>query len=103
MKNAVRRLGFGKGFGSWRFFDGNIGRQRSFFNWGKPAGLPYQTSVTVDDRLHGPDCGKRGATMAMIVLSSPATLTRAQEKKTGPSRLIADFLTELTELSKFRI
>jgi len=29
--------------------------------------------------------------MAMIVLSSPATLTGAQEKKTGPSRFIADF------------
>ena len=32
-----------------------------------------------------------GATMAMIVLSSPATLTGAGEKKTGPSRFIADF------------
>jgi hypothetical protein len=41
--------------------------------------------------------------MAMIVLSSPATLTGAEEKKTGPSRFIADFLTELTKLSKFRI
>jgi hypothetical protein len=30
--------------------------------------------------------------MAMIVLSSPATLTGAEEKKTGPSRFIADFL-----------
>jgi hypothetical protein len=29
--------------------------------------------------------------MAMIVLSSPATLTGAEEKKTGPSRFIADF------------
>jgi hypothetical protein len=28
---------------------------------------------------------------AMIVLSSPATLTGAQEKETGPSRFIADF------------
>jgi hypothetical protein len=46
---------------------------------------------------------RRGATMAMIVLSSPATLTGAEEKKTGPSRFIADFLTELTKLSKFRI
>jgi len=34
---------------------------------------------------------RRGATMAMIVLSSPATLTGTQEKKTGPSRFIADF------------
>ena len=41
--------------------------------------------------------------MAMIVLSSPATLTGRNEKKTGPSRFIADFLTELTKLSKFRI
>ena len=41
--------------------------------------------------------------MAMIVLSSPATLTGSEEKKTGPSRFIADFLTELTKLSKFRI
>jgi hypothetical protein len=41
--------------------------------------------------------------MAMIVLSSPATLTGPDEKKTGPSRFIADFLTELTKLSKFRI
>jgi len=29
--------------------------------------------------------------MAVIVLSSPATLTGAEEKKTGPSRFIADF------------
>jgi len=41
--------------------------------------------------------------MAMIVLSSPATLIGVQEKKTGPSRFIANFLTELTKLSKFRI
>jgi hypothetical protein len=41
--------------------------------------------------------------MAMIVLSSPATLTGAEEKKTGPSRFTADFLTELTKLSEFRI
>jgi hypothetical protein len=33
----------------------------------------------------------RGATMAMIVLSSPATLTGAEEKKTGPSRFNEDF------------
>jgi hypothetical protein len=39
----------------------------------------------------------------MIVLSSLATLTGAEEKKTGPSRFKPDFLTELTELSKFRI
>jgi hypothetical protein len=45
---------------------------------------------------------RRGATMAMILLSSPATLTGAEEKKTGPSRFIADFLTELTKLLKFR-
>src|ERR1700679_574106 len=41
--------------------------------------------------------------MAMIVLSSPATLTGLDKKKTGPSRFIADFLTGLSELSKFRI
>jgi hypothetical protein len=41
--------------------------------------------------------------MAMIVLSSPATLTGAEEKKTGPSRFIADFLTKLSKLSEFRI
>jgi hypothetical protein len=35
--------------------------------------------------------------MAMIVLSSPMTLTGAEEKKTGPSRFTADFLTELTK------
>jgi hypothetical protein len=29
--------------------------------------------------------------MAMIVLSSSANLTGAEEKKTGPSRFIADF------------
>jgi hypothetical protein len=39
-----------------------------------------------DQRDAGPDWGKRGATMAMIVLSSPTTLTGAEEKKTGPSR-----------------
>jgi hypothetical protein len=43
-----------------------------------------------------------GAAMAMIALSSPATLTGAEEKKTGPSRFRPDFLTELTKLSKFR-
>jgi hypothetical protein len=32
-----------------------------------------------------------GATTAMIVLSSPATLTGAEEKKTGPSRFNEDF------------
>jgi hypothetical protein len=32
-----------------------------------------------------------GATMAMIVLSSSANLTGAEEKKTGPSRLNEDF------------
>jgi len=31
------------------------------------------------------------ATMAMIVLSSPATLTGGEEKKTGPSRFGPDF------------
>src|ERR1700733_2356822 len=41
--------------------------------------------------------------MAMIVLSSPATLTGPEEKKTGPSRFNEDFLTELTKLSEFRI
>jgi len=56
--------------GNFRWQHRQTGR---FFNWGKPAGLPYQTSVTVDDRHHGPNWGKRGATMAMIVLSSPAT------------------------------
>jgi hypothetical protein len=30
--------------------------------------------------------------MAMIVLSSPATLTGLDEKKTGPSRFNEDFL-----------
>jgi hypothetical protein len=111
------------------------------FNWGKPAGLPYQTSVTVDDRHQGLDWGdewpkkKRfdlvgftwifanslgffddfsqifawaGMTirkarrqekakapdsklpappkMTMYIFASHATLTRADEKKTGPSR-----------------
>jgi hypothetical protein len=32
-----------------------------------------------------------GASMAMIVLSSPATLAGFYFKKTGPSRFIADF------------
>jgi len=32
-----------------------------------------------------------------------ATLAGAEEKKTGPSRFIEDFLTELTKLSKFGI
>jgi hypothetical protein len=36
--------------------------------------------------------------MAAIVLSSPATLTGAEEKKTGPSRFRPDFLTELTKI-----
>jgi hypothetical protein len=37
---------------------------------------------------------------AMIVLSSPATLTGSEEKKTGPSRFIADFSSGLwTQLS----
>ena len=39
----------------------------------------------------------------MYILSSPATLTGAGEKKTGPSRFRPLFLTELTKLSKFRI
>jgi hypothetical protein len=43
-----------------------------------------------------------GATMAMIVLSSPAILAGFYFKKTGPSRFIAYFLTDLRELSKFR-
>jgi len=64
---------------------------RGGVNWGKAAALPYRPNVTVDDRQHGPNWGKRGATMAMIVLSSPTTLTGAEEKKTGPSRFIADF------------
>ena len=38
--------------------------------------------------LASPRCG---ATMAMIFFSSPATLTGLEEKKTGPSRFIADF------------
>jgi hypothetical protein len=41
--------------------------------------------------------------MAMIVLSSPATLTGAEEKKTGPSRFIEDFLTELQNLRNLRL
>jgi hypothetical protein len=61
-----------------------------FFNWGKPAGLPDEMSA---GRLVSP---RRGATMAMIVLSSPATLTGAEEKKTGPSRFIADFFPSVT-------
>jgi hypothetical protein len=28
-----------------------------FFNWGKAAALPYQTSVTVDDQHRGLDWG----------------------------------------------
>ena len=40
--------------------------------------------------------------MAMIVLSSPATLTGAGKKKTGPSRFIADFLTELARIIKIQ-
>jgi hypothetical protein len=48
MKNAVRRLGFWKGIwlmGIFRWQHWQIGE---FFNWGKPAGLPYQTSVTLN-------------------------------------------------------
>ena len=48
--------------------------------------------------------------MAMIFFSSPATLTGAEEKKTGPSRFIADFpqrffdrITELTEVTICRV
>jgi len=37
------------------------------------------------------------ATMAMSILSSPATLTGAEEKKTGPSRFRPDFLTRLRQ------
>jgi hypothetical protein len=33
--------------------------------------------------------------MAMIVLSSPATLTGAREKKTGPSRFNEDFFDRI--------
>jgi hypothetical protein len=36
-----------------------------------------------------------GAKMAMIVLSSPATLTGAEEKKTGPSRFNEDFFDRI--------
>ena len=52
---------------------------------------------STDSKLHAP------AKMMMYIPSSPATLTGSEEKKTGPSRFIADFLTELTELSKLRI
>jgi len=40
--------------------------------------------------------------MAMIVLSSPATLTGSDEKKTGPSRFNEDFLTELTKFRNYK-
>ena len=36
----------------------------------------------------------RRATMAVVFLSSPATLTGFNEKKTGPSRFRPDFLTD---------
>jgi hypothetical protein len=36
----------------------------------------------------------RRATMAVVVLSSPATLIGFNEKKTGPSRFRPDFLTD---------
>ena len=48
MKDAVTRLGLWKGIwfmGIFRWQPWQAGR---FFNWGKPAGLPYQTSVTLD-------------------------------------------------------
>ena len=40
--------------------------------------------------------------MAMIVLSSPATLTGAGEKKTGPSRFIADFFERINKIFKIQ-
>jgi hypothetical protein len=42
-----------------------------------------------DSKLHAPP------KMTMYIFASHATLTRVGEKKTGPSRFIADFLTEL--------
>ena len=70
---------------------------RRFFNWGKPAGLPKEMSA---GRLVLP---RRRATMAKIVLSSPATLTGAEEKKTGPSRFRPDFsiLSRLVDCAAF--
>jgi len=50
-----------------------------------------------DSNLHAPP------KMTMYIFVSHATLTGAEEKKTGPSRFTADFFTELTKLSKFRI
>ncbi len=101
IENEERRahaLGFWKGAWLIGVSDGNVGGQGSFW-WGKPAGLPCQTSVTVDGRHHGPNSGneeyQQGSSFApvrvTIVLSSPATLTRSEEKKTGWSRFIEDF------------
>jgi hypothetical protein len=51
-----------------------------FSNWVRFVVFVFLTSVTVDERQQ-----------PMIVLSSPATLTGAREKKTGPSRFNEDF------------
>ena len=54
IKNAVRRLDSRKGIwfmGIFRWQHWQTGR---FFNWGKPAGLPYQTSVTLDPIIQKP-------------------------------------------------
>jgi hypothetical protein len=88
----------------------------SFGNFGvfnqRDAGPNFLTTVGHRSAFAGPpsrglrcDTGYGatwGATMAMIVLSSPATLTGAGEKKTGPSRFRPDFLTELTKFRNYK-
>jgi hypothetical protein len=48
MKNAVRRLDSRKGIWFMGIFRWQLWQTGKFFNWGKPAGWPYQTSVTLD-------------------------------------------------------
>jgi hypothetical protein len=75
------------------------------FNDGWPQ-IPLRQGFRRDGGTDPPSPELRrdtGATMALIVLSSPATLTGAGEKKTGPSRFRPlfqrAFLDRITELT----
>ena len=65
MKNAVRRLGFWKGIWLRGIFRWQHWQTGELFNWGKPAGLPYQSSVTLDP-IGGDVSGVRCACFAPV-------------------------------------
>ena len=108
IKNEERRIpvGFLQGIWFMGIFRWQPRQTGKFFSWGEAAALPYQMRCWQDGcpqiRLRRgfgvtrpPSLELRrdtGATMAMIVLSSPVTLTGSGEKKTGPSRFRPLFL-----------